>query len=74
MVKKKEFHKYPIVRRSWKGYDFGLIAEMSEDGLIRSTGRTAPLLITPEGINEAQRLLKRYGIHPEEGADTNVIP
>lgn len=66
MVKKKELHKYPLVRRSWKGYDFGLMKRLTEEGLIDAAGRTCPARITPKGEAEARRLLKQYGIHIED--------
>ena len=71
-VKKKELDKYPLVRRCWKGYDFGLLNELSEEGLINAEGRSCPALITPKGETEALRLLKQYGIELEERRRGNV--
>lgn len=71
-MKKKELEKYPLVRRCWKGYDFGLLNELSEEGLIRADGRSCPALITAEGETEALRLLKRYGIEHGEKAGKNA--
>src|SRR5699024_2059149 len=33
-VKKKELGSYPLVRRCWKGYDFRLLKDLVEEGLI----------------------------------------
>lgn len=65
-VKKKELGKYPLVRRSWKGYDFSLLNELSADVLINAGSRSCPALITPKGESEALILLKQYGIELEE--------
>ena len=32
--KEKELGKYPLVRRCWKGYDFHLLNQLAEEGLI----------------------------------------
>lgn len=70
-VKKKELEKYPLVRRCWKGYDFHLLNQLAEEGLIDNSGRTQPARMTPEGEAEAQKLLEQYGIHLEErGCDS----
>ena len=73
-VKKKELRRYPLVRRCWKGYDFRLLNELAEDGLIDDSGRTQPAQITPEGEAEAQRLLEQYGIRLEEGECDSAKP
>ncbi len=71
-VKKKELEKYPLVRRSWKGYDFSLLNELSADGMINAGSRSCPALITSKGINEALKLLKQYGIELEERRSGNA--
>lgn len=65
-VKQKELEKYPLVHRSWKGYDFNLMEELSADRLINTGSRSGPALITSKGENEALKLLKQYGIELEE--------
>lgn len=62
MVKKKELEKYPLVRRCWKGYDFGALHDLWETGLINASGHSCPAQITPAGETEARRLLQQYGI------------
>lgn len=66
-VKRKELKRYPLVRRCWKGYDFRLLNELADDGLIYDSGRAQPAQITPEGEVEARKLLEQYGIRAEEG-------
>lgn len=68
-VKKRELEQYPLVRRCWKGYDFGLLNKLSEEGLVNAEGRSYPALITPEGENEALNLLKQYGIDIEDSVE-----
>lgn len=41
-VKKKELGKYLLVRRCWKGYDFHLLNQLAEEGLIYDSGCTRP--------------------------------
>ena len=65
-VKKKKLEQYPLVRRSWKGYDFGLLNDLSADGLINTGSRSGPAQITAKGENEALKLLKHYRIELEE--------
>lgn len=71
-VKKKDMVKYPLIRRCWKGYDFGLLNELAKEGLVNAGGRSCPALITPKGENEALKLLKQYGIELEERRSGNA--
>ena len=73
-VKKKDLEQYSLVCRCWKGYDFRLLNELAEDGLIYGSGRTQPAQIIPEGESEAQRLLEQYGIRSEEGGRDSAKP
>ena len=73
-VKKKELGKDPLVRRCWKGYDFHLLNQLAEEGLIDDSGRTQPVQMTCEGESEAQKLLDQYGIHLEEGGCDSAKP
>ena len=73
-VKKKELGSYPLVRRCWKGYDFRLLKDLVEEGLICDSGCTRPAQITPAGEAEAQRLLEQYGIRLEEGGGGSARP
>ena len=73
-VKKKELGKYPLVRRCWKGYDFHLLNQLAEEGLIYNSGRAQPAQITSEGETEARKLLEQYGIRLEEGGCNSAKP
>ena len=73
-VKKKELGSYPLVRRCWKGYDFRLLKDLVEEGLICDGGRTRPAQITSEGESEAKKLLAQYGIKLGECRYDNAKP
>lgn len=73
-VKKNELGQSPLVRWCWKGYDFRLLHELVEEGLIYDSGRTRPVQITPEGEAEARTQLQQYGIHLEKGGYKSTKP
>lgn len=52
-------------RRSWKGYDFSILDELTDEDLIRGGHRSKSVILTDDGINKAKELLKKY--HIEEG-------
>lgn len=52
-------------RRSWKGYDFGILDELTEKDLIRGGHRSKSVMITDEGMKKAKEILKQYGIDEE---------
>lgn len=49
-------------RKSWKGYDFGILNELTEEDFIRGGHRSKSVMITDEGIKKAKELLEKYGI------------
>ena len=56
---------YPKVRICWKGYDFGILNEMTDEGLVNAGGRSKSASFTDEGVATALELLKRYGIEAD---------
>ena len=48
-------------RRSWKGYDFGILNELSDEGLIGGSHKSKSVSIGEDGIKKAKELLKKYG-------------
>ena len=56
---------YPKVRMCWKGYDFGILNEMTDKGLVNAGGRSKSASFTDEGVAKALELLKRYGIEAD---------
>ena len=53
---------YPKARFCWKGYDFGILNELTDDGLVNARGRSKSVSFNAEGEAKARELLKAYGI------------
>lgn len=49
-------------RCSWKGYDFDILNELSNENLIMDSRRSKSVWFTEEGEKAAQELLKKYHI------------
>ncbi len=56
---------YPKDRVCWKGYDFGILNELTDEGLVNAGGRSKSASFTDEGEAQALELLKQYGIEIE---------
>ena len=50
-------------RRSWKGYDFEILNELSEEGLIYGSNRAKSVYLDEAGIERAKVLFAEYGIN-----------
>ena len=48
--------------RCWKGYDFDVLDALAEQGLISSSRGAKSAYLTDEGVDQARRLLARFGI------------
>lgn len=48
--------------RSWKGYPFESLDELSERDFIRGSKRSKSVYLTEKGIDCAKELLKKYNI------------
>ncbi|WP_404430898.1 DUF6429 family protein [Sutcliffiella horikoshii] len=48
------------MRRSWKGYDFDILTQLSEQDLLRGGNRSKSVYLTEEGIEEAKKLAQKY--------------
>ena len=76
-IRKKPDHAgiYPKARICWKGYDFDILNELTDEGLVNAGGRSKSASFTDEGEAKALDLLKQYGItvdqqdEKEAGAD-----
>ena len=53
---------YPKIRRCWKGYDFGILNELTDEGLVNAGGRSKSASFNAEGEAKIRELLKAYGI------------
>ena len=49
-------------RQSWKGYDFDVLNELSEEELIYDSRRSKSVSFSEQGIEKAKSLLAEYGI------------
>lgn len=48
--------------RSWKGYDFDILNELSDSDFIVDGRKSKSVYLTKDGVAEAQKLLAHYGI------------
>ena len=48
------------MRRSWKGYPFEVLNELSDKDLIRGSVRSKSAYLTEDGIKEAEELARKY--------------
>lgn len=48
------------MRRSWKGYPFEVLNELTDEDLIRGSIRSKSVYLTEAGIKEARELMKKY--------------
>lgn len=51
-------------RICWKGYDFGILNELTDEGLVNAGGRSKSAFFTDDGVAKALKLLEQYGIGP----------
>jgi len=54
-------------QRSWKGYDFGVLNKLVDDGLISDSKRSKSVVLYGDAISMAKELMQKYGLNP--GAD-----
>ncbi len=48
------------VRRTWKGYPFNIIDELTDENLVLGSHRSKSVYFTDEGIKTAKQLAKKY--------------
>lgn len=48
--------------RSWKGYDFDILNELSDEGMTIDSKRAKFVLLTEEGVSRAKEIAEKYGI------------
>jgi len=48
------------IKRSWKGYDFDILNELEEKGLIDGGRRSKSVHFTEDGAKKAEALIKKY--------------
>jgi len=58
----KEDYGLGVAQRSWKGYPFESLNELSENDFIRDSKRSKSIYLTEKGIEQAKELMKKYNI------------
>jgi hypothetical protein len=48
------------MRRSWKGYPFEVLNELTDEDLIRGSIRSKSVYLTKAGMKEAEVLMEKY--------------
>jgi len=48
------------MRRSWKGYPFDILNELTDKDFIRGSYRSKSVYITDTGVKAAERLVEKY--------------
>ncbi len=48
------------MRRSWKGYPFEVLNELTDGDLIQGSKRSKSVYLTESGIKEAKALMNKY--------------
>lgn len=48
------------MRRSWKGYPFEVLNELTDEDYIRGSIKSKSVYLTESGIKEAKELMKKY--------------
>ena len=48
------------MRRSWKGYPFEILDELTEEDLLRGSKRSKSVYLTEAGIKKAEALVQEY--------------
>ena len=56
----------PQIRRTWKGYDFGILNELTDEGVVNARNLSKSASFTDEGAAKALELLMQYGITLEQ--------
>ena len=53
---------YPKAHLCWKGYDFGILNKLTDEGLVNAGDRSKSASFNAEGEAKARKLLKAHGI------------
>lgn len=70
-IRRKPDHAgiYPKARICWKGYDFDILNELTDEGFVNASGRGKSASFTDEGEAKALELMKQYGIKTANRTD-----
>ena len=56
----EEVPPFSTHKRSWKGYDFGILDSLDGEGLIVGSKKSKSVFLTEAGAARAQELAKKY--------------
>lgn len=48
------------MKRSWKGYPFDILNELTDEDLLRGSTRSKSVYLTEDGIKKAEELMIKY--------------
>jgi hypothetical protein len=48
------------VHRAWKGYDFDILDQLKEEGLIGFSNKAKSVVLSAEGIENAKKLIQKF--------------
>lgn len=51
----------PQIRRTWKGYDFGILRELTDEGLVNAGSRSKSASFTDKGTGTAETVWNCFG-------------
>lgn len=56
----KEKDDFGELTRSWKGYPFEVLNELTDEDLVRGSKKSKSVYLTGAGIKEAEKLAEKY--------------
>lgn len=63
--KEMEIAELDIIR-SWKGYSFDILNELTDEDYIRGSKKSKSVYMTEEGIKKAKEIVKKYQIENDD--------
>jgi hypothetical protein len=48
------------VHRAWKGYDFDILDQLKEEGLIGFSNKAKSVVLSAEGVENAKKLIQKF--------------
>jgi hypothetical protein len=61
-----------ILLRSWKGYDFDVLNELGEAGMIYDSRKAKSVTLSHEGEAYVKKLLTKYGLPDNAGNEVDI--
>lgn len=64
--KEMEIPELGALTRSWKGYPFDILNELTEEDYISGSKKSKSVYLTKEGIKKAKEIAKKYQFEDDE--------